>query len=98
MAESLEQNIAAEFTTLHQFLNDEEELMKGKLKEDVERLSRLLRENLQRITEKRASIECTILEIQQRLNVQETAFLTVRSSVGRVFPESNVYHSSFRVA
>ncbi|XP_048375767.1 ras/Rap GTPase-activating protein SynGAP-like isoform X2 [Stegostoma tigrinum] len=86
MAESLEQNIAAEFTTLHQFLNDEEELMKGKLKEDVERLTRLLRENLQRITEKRASIECTILEIQQRLNVQETAFLTdVKSLIERSY-------------
>ncbi|XP_072405931.1 ras/Rap GTPase-activating protein SynGAP-like isoform X2 [Chiloscyllium punctatum] len=86
MAESLEQNIAAEFTTLHQFLNDEEELMKGKLKDDVERLTRLLRENLQRITEKRASIECTILEIQQRLNVQETAFLAdVKSLIERSY-------------
>ncbi|XP_062904298.1 ras/Rap GTPase-activating protein SynGAP-like isoform X3 [Mobula hypostoma] len=86
MAESLGQNIAAEFTTLHQFLNQEEEQMKGKLKEDVERISRQLRENLQRITEKRASIERTILEIQERLNVQETAFLAdVKSLIERSY-------------
>ncbi|XP_067829871.1 zinc-binding protein A33-like [Heptranchias perlo] len=86
MADSLGQNIAAEFTTLHQFLNEEEELMKGKLKEDVERISRQLRENLQKITEKRASIESTILEIQERLNVQETAFLAdVKSLIERSY-------------
>ncbi|XP_072892142.1 zinc-binding protein A33-like [Hemitrygon akajei] len=86
MAESLGQNIAAEFTNLHQFLNQEEEQMKGKLKEDVERISRQLRENLQRITEKRASIERTILEIQERLNVQETAFLAdVKSLIERSY-------------
>ncbi|XP_069775321.1 zinc-binding protein A33-like isoform X2 [Narcine bancroftii] len=86
MAESLGHNIAAEFTSLHQFLNDEEQQMKGRLREDVEKISHQLRENLQRITEKRASIECTIVEIQERLNVQETAFLAdVKSLIERSY-------------
>ncbi|XP_032872667.1 zinc-binding protein A33-like [Amblyraja radiata] len=86
MAESLVLNIAAEFSTLHQFLNEEEQQMKGRLKEDVERISQQLRDNLRKITEKRASIEHTILEIQQRLDVQETAFLAdVKSLIERSY-------------
>eukprot|EP00062_Callorhinchus_milii_P018333 gi/632971838/ref/XP_007902367.1/ PREDICTED: zinc-binding protein A33-like [Callorhinchus milii] len=99
IAESLGQNIAAEFSTMHRFLDDEEEAMKGKLEQEVEKMARQLRDNLDKMAIKRVSIERTILEIQQRLNVQETAFLacTLQSIFGYPPNVKRLFKSKFAV-
>eukprot|EP00061_Rhincodon_typus_P013808 g40407.t1 len=76
-AGSLQNNIAAKFDQLHQFLHQQEHSLRTKLQQKEKATLQKLEQNLDKISEQRIAIEQTVAETQKRLTLHEAEFLKV---------------------
>ncbi|XP_078422523.1 uncharacterized protein LOC144695521 [Cetorhinus maximus] len=74
-SERLRKNIESKFNHLHQFLHQEEASLKTKIDQKEKTILQKIKENLNKIAERRAAVERTMTEMQRRLTLQEAEFL-----------------------
>ncbi|XP_043940297.1 E3 ubiquitin-protein ligase TRIM39-like [Protopterus annectens] len=82
--ESERQRIVTEFEDLHQFLNNEKQILFTKLESEEDEMVETVKKNLKTLSEQSSSLSSLITDIEGQMKLQDTAFLkAVRGALNR---------------
>ncbi|XP_043533801.1 E3 ubiquitin-protein ligase TRIM69-like [Chiloscyllium plagiosum] len=73
--ETIKGRIASEFEALHTFLQEEQDIVLGRLREEEDKLLQEMQENLNKVHAEKSTLETMLVSVQQKLNEEDPVCL-----------------------